>query len=236
MNIFILLPRDYLKKPWFILLNQLLRLVLYHGLRVYTLWWNIIPYEPQTTVTVCAVGEVFEADNQWFNYGLGPGPENSSPTPWAAEQYKSAKPNVSQRCGGRQTRHRTTRQSDRDWLSVRWWTLFLFTSCGLTATESRQTIPPLKLDMQRGNMDCITSCCIIRLRVLAILQWISEHPNKVCVNGLIMDCGRKAKMLSGGLKDLKSNISSLLLWIQIHADINLGDILTITSHNERIQT
>lgn len=40
-------------------------------------------------------------------------------------------------------------------------------------------------------------------------------------------------MLFGDLKDLKSNISSLLLWIEIHADINLRDILTITRRNDR---
>lgn len=49
-----------------------------------------------------------------------------------------------------------------------------------------------------------------------------------------MDYGTKAKMLFGDLKDLKSNISSLLLWIQIHAGINLRDILTITRQNDRI--
>lgn len=48
-----------------------------------------------------------------------------------------------------------------------------------------------------------------------------------------MDCRAKAKMLFGDLKDLKSNISSLLLWIQIHADINLRDILTITRRDDR---
>lgn len=57
-----------------------------------------------------------------------------------------------------------------------------------------------------------------RLRVLGNP---SENPNKLCMKGPIMDCGRKANILFGALKDLKSNISSLLLWIQMHANINL---------------
>lgn len=40
-------------------------------------------------------------------------------------------------------------------------------------------------------------------------------------------------MLFGDQKDLKSNISSLLLWIHIHTDISLCYILTITSWNDR---
>lgn len=43
----------------------------------------------------------------------------------------------------------------------------------------------------------------------------------------------KAKTLFGDLRDLKPNISSLLHWIQIHTDINLRDILTITKHNDK---
>lgn len=47
-----------------------------------------------------------------------------------------------------------------------------------------------------------------------------------------MDYRTKAEMLFGDVKDLKSNISSLLLRIQMHTDINLGDILTITRRND----
>lgn len=48
-----------------------------------------------------------------------------------------------------------------------------------------------------------------------------------------MAYGTKAEMLFGDVKDFKSNISSLLLRIQMHTDINLGDILTITRRNDR---
>lgn len=48
-----------------------------------------------------------------------------------------------------------------------------------------------------------------------------------------MDYRTNAKMLFGDQKDFKSNISSLLPWIQTDTDINLWDILTITRHNDR---
>lgn len=63
-----------------------------------------------------------------------------------------------------------------------------------------------------------------------------EHPDKVFVKGLTMDYKMKAETLLGYLQDLQSNISCLLLGMQIQTEINLKDILRIWRLNNRTQT
>lgn len=111
--------------------------------------------------------ELKEADNQWINdtlwhHGVEHKPASSSLKPWAAVQYLSAKPDVSQFCGGRQTARRLARHYWQR--SIVYEAIDFIPPCKPCppATQGCLTIYPIKLRYaKRENVDRITSCRFI---------------------------------------------------------------------------
>lgn len=146
-------------------------------------------------------------------------PGSTALTPQAAEQYLSTKPAVRQCCGRRQSLHSLAHHHRQRsiFYKVR---LYSSSQAILSTNKSCLFILSSKLCKEK-TLITLQAAELSDFKRLRVLGNPSENPNKLCMKGPIMDSGMKARILFGDLKDLKSNISSLLLWIQMHASINL---------------